>query len=720
MQKKITHILHLLLPLLFIGHTSLFAQCNGNFTINSQEELDAFMDNGCTNINGYLLISGSGFTNLSGLENLTSIGGDLRIYACSNLVNLAGLENLNFIGGAIEIKKNTALSQIQLPQLNSLGTNSVEGGFAITQNNALTSIDNFYSLEKIYGDFRIVSNPSLESITGFDALTEIQIDLIISDNLNLTDISGLQNLTDLSGDLVIRHNFNLPSIDLQDLNIVKGEVQIAYNTSLEGVNTLINLEEVYGDFTVAHHPLNNFPNLRFIRNELILEEYSQVALNAFPTLEYLNRFNVYNTGLVEIDFSFPKAIEIDQLEISYNSLLEKITGLNQVFTTSRFRITNNSAIKSVEGFANLNNVDNYLSIRSCSYLNSLSGFENLKHVGNLGIWYTGLKQINFFPSIESIESLTISSNLNLINIDGQPHFINIGSLIINYNPNLEKIAGFSEIDNVLISITGNYSLEKIEGFNKLKQSPEIFISNNDALTQIDAFTQLKELGKLTITKNELLSHLGGFEQLKTVQNAIDIESNFNLKTIDAFPNLTSIGSFILENNILLKEFSPLSSLVLVNDSITLTTNYQLASCCQLLCWDQLANGTTILAQNEESCNSLEAIEANCDQNTCWDIEPTIESLTAYPIPTEDKLTLNFDAFVTDLVLWERTIFPYKVWNLNGQLVDQNAVYPIGANLVDYPNRNFSFDVSKYESGIYVLKLFHPETGEAWSVRFIKQ
>jgi len=65
-------------------------------TFTTQAEIDNFQTNypGCTEIEGNVTINGDDITNLNGLENLTSIGGDLEIYYNETLVSLAGLENI--------------------------------------------------------------------------------------------------------------------------------------------------------------------------------------------------------------------------------------------------------------------------------------------------------------------------------------------------------------------------------------------------------------------------------------------------------------------------------------------------------------------------------------------------------------------------------------------------------------------------------------------------
>src|SRR5690606_12196009 len=73
----------------------------GDVILTSQTEVDAFATNypNCTEISSDLNISGSTITNLDGLSNLTSVGGNLYISSNSSLTNLDGLSNLTSVGG---------------------------------------------------------------------------------------------------------------------------------------------------------------------------------------------------------------------------------------------------------------------------------------------------------------------------------------------------------------------------------------------------------------------------------------------------------------------------------------------------------------------------------------------------------------------------------------------------------------------------------------------
>ena len=98
-------------------------------------------------------------TNLSGLDNLTSIGGDLRINSNDGLTSLNGLsDSLTSIGGTLQIFNNDSLTS--LSGLENL--NSIEGWLQIIDNDALTSLSGLDSLDHTtLQHLRIEDNPNL-------------------------------------------------------------------------------------------------------------------------------------------------------------------------------------------------------------------------------------------------------------------------------------------------------------------------------------------------------------------------------------------------------------------------------------------------------------------------------------------------------------------------------------------------------------------------------
>jgi len=121
------------------GVVSCFPQ---GISFVSQTDIENFQSSNpdCKVIGGNVTISGPDINNLSFLASIVSIGGNLEIYDNPNLVNLNGLDNITSINGSLIIGNNNGgnslLSNLTgLNQLRFLG-----GDLNITGNDVLSSL----------------------------------------------------------------------------------------------------------------------------------------------------------------------------------------------------------------------------------------------------------------------------------------------------------------------------------------------------------------------------------------------------------------------------------------------------------------------------------------------------------------------------------------------------------------------------------------------------
>lgn len=146
---------------------------------------------GASTIDGDLVVYGVSDTDLSFLECLTEVTGDLVLYDNDALVDTTGLTWIEQIGGDIIIVENDALVSFD----------------------ALTLVTELHSSENpevpapdIDHALVIKSNAQLESIDGLANLVVVPGHLQVRDNPNLGDIAGLVGVVYVGGRLVINHN----------------------------------------------------------------------------------------------------------------------------------------------------------------------------------------------------------------------------------------------------------------------------------------------------------------------------------------------------------------------------------------------------------------------------------------------------------------------------------------------------------------------------------
>jgi hypothetical protein len=109
-------------------------------TFSTQSEIENFHINYpfCEQIEGDVTISGNLIDDLSGLNTISSIGGNLIISDNTNLTSLAGLENLSSIGEALIISNNDGLISLSgIDNINSFTINDL----TIINNSSLSTCE---------------------------------------------------------------------------------------------------------------------------------------------------------------------------------------------------------------------------------------------------------------------------------------------------------------------------------------------------------------------------------------------------------------------------------------------------------------------------------------------------------------------------------------------------------------------------------------------------
>jgi len=258
----------------FISYAALSQSCLPDGVVfTTQKQIDNFRNDypGCSEIEGNLLIYGTGIYNLTGLNVLTSIGGYLEIICTQSLINLSGLENLTHIGSHLRIEENYALKN-------------------------LTGLDN---LSSVGGDLRILYNEFLVSLNGLSKLNSISEFIEISHNPALTSLLGLEKINPSSiNDLFISYNNSLANCNVQficDYLTGISACHIYYNSV--GCNCqeevrdscgILSVHEIslFEDVILKPNPLTNSTTLSYELQQpekVILCIYNQMGKQVYQT-----------------------------------------------------------------------------------------------------------------------------------------------------------------------------------------------------------------------------------------------------------------------------------------------------------------------------------------------------------------------------------------------------------------------------------------------------
>ena len=552
------------LSVLLLLFTNLNAQVyNGDLTLTSQAQVDAF---NYTSVTGDLTIQESvsgNIVNLNGLSELTSVGADLNILSNEALNNLTGLSNLGSIGGDLFIA-GTALSDIE--GLNNLTT--IGGILYLKVNPALTNISGLNGLISIGGQFRVVDSDLLAKIDGLNGLITLGGELKIESYNALTSIDGLNSLTAIVGDLEI------------------------FGSSLTHIGGFTSLSSIEGDLFISGTALSDidgFNNLTTIGGILYLK------IN--PALINISGLN----GLTSIG---------GQLRIVGSDALAKIDGFNGLKTIGGgLNIESYDALTSINGFNSLTTLTG-LEIHG-NLLTHIGGFSSLSSIeGQLFISGTALTDIDGLSNLTTIGGdLYLKINPALVNISGLNGLTSIGGqLRIIGSDALAKIDGLNGLKTIEgdLQIDSYTSLTSIEGLKSLNSIGGNFEIHGNSLTNIDGLFNLTSVAGDLFFSGTAVSNLHGLKSLASVGGYLYFKINNSLTNLDGLENLTSVGEYLaISSNNSLTNLDGLLNLTSVGGDLYIQDNTNLSRFCGLY---KLLQGNGLAGSYNVSGNAVNPTE----------------------------------------------------------------------------------------------------------------
>lgn len=308
--------------LIFFLSISGFGQCPSNVTFQNQAQVDAFitMYPNCTAISGNVTIdpSASGpIYNLNGLQNITSIGGSLRITQHSvNIGNLNGLENLTYIGRDIYINDTWISNIFGLQNLAYVGGNIEIVGNHISSFSPLNNITHIGGSLKLSNDDNYASSSGLmlqvSNIPGdleyyLDGNNDTNLNALSSINSiggnciigvdNIQDLTGLSNLTSIGGTLDVSVYSNFVSLNGLDSLTSLGGLNLAtvYSTyNLRDISALQNITSLDNGGLYLYN-LQNLNNLSGLQNlTSISGDIAIIGCNSLTTINELSGVDMSN------------------------------------------------------------------------------------------------------------------------------------------------------------------------------------------------------------------------------------------------------------------------------------------------------------------------------------------------------------------------------------------------------------------------------------------
>ncbi len=294
-------------------------------TLLSQADVNEFgvLYPDCTELEVNLQIGNTGWNDpitdiidLSPLNNIAIIGGNLAIGKIDSSATLAGLSGLNSIGGNLDFSEAPVQGLTGLNNLNTVGGNfeiwnpgslvGLESLTSIGGNLRADQLENFQGLNNltsIGGDL----DSNVESFEGLDNLTSIGGELFISENHNANNFVGLESLTSIGATLEIDENCGITSFaGLENLSYIGGVLDIDSEcdgiTSYSGLENLTTIEGGIAIRGVAANDFTGLENLSTVGGNIYISASDMSSLDG---LESITNFGgtvqlTYNDSLTDI------------------------------------------------------------------------------------------------------------------------------------------------------------------------------------------------------------------------------------------------------------------------------------------------------------------------------------------------------------------------------------------------------------------------------------
>ncbi|OAB79630.1 T9SS type A sorting domain-containing protein [Cochleicola gelatinilyticus] len=337
-------------------------------------------------LKSFSLYQTDSFSDLSGLENITSITGGISISENSGLTNLNGLQvDLS------ESPNNSRITIINNPILQTISglLNSATGTFSIIviNNPNLNSLSGLEPIDQIQS-LRIDNNDALQNLVGLEGVTECR-EFLLRDNEQMVDVSGFQQVafTDLSfiDKFVVTNNPSLISLSgLTTGSAELKEVLIANNPLLENLDGLEGVSSVRYKLEVKENDalehLDGLVNVSSFGRDLIIKN---------------------NPSLLHVDGLINCVFLRRSLIIQDNEALQNLNGLaniqNEILFTAQYLFDANPQLSDISGLANFN-------------FTSLNAESELSFQGNTSLSSCAVESVCDFLASDSLAEITIMNN----------------------------------------------------------------------------------------------------------------------------------------------------------------------------------------------------------------------------------------------------------------------------------------------------------------------
>jgi len=548
------NLVTLIIFFLFSMNIPLFSQSclPEGIIFTKQSQIDSFQINypGCTEIEGFVDITGNDISNLKGLEVLTYIGGNVCIEKINTLLSLTGLHNITAIGGGLNIYEVPRL--LNLKGLNKLS--SIGGALTLNIPDDPTDLSGLGNLNTV-GDSVLIRTRSLKNLTGLNNLTSIGGTLRIEDCYSLTNLSALANLNYIGGDFWAEDNVvmvnltglnNLTSIGrdlyiedydrmvnltgLNNVTSIGGKIYIEGNNGLTSLTGLENIDAgSINELCIFINTILSKCEVQSICEYLVSPNGKIVIYDNAPGCNSVEEIKeACESSCLPEGITFSSQAQIDNFKTSYPDCTD-IGGDVEIVSS------NGNSISDLSGLNNITSIGGFLKIEGNEELTSLTGLDNVTYIGSdlSLIMNNSLTNLVGLDNLTSIGGdLSISGNENLSSLTGLINVAYIGEdLLIEYNRYLVNLTGLNNLTYVgeNLWIKNNDALTSLTGLDNIDASyiNNISIQNNSSLTYCEVLSMCNFIG-FSSGNVDIYDNASGCNNLEEIANVCGVSVSDNI------------------------------------------------------------------------------------------------------------------------------------------------------------------------------------------------
>jgi hypothetical protein len=465
------------------------------------------------------------------LDGIDCILGDLNIWPTS-LIDLSGLESLRYVRGDVLVGVSQSLNSFSgLASLETIG-----GSLTIQQTPVLVSATGLSGLKRVGGDVRILQNVTLQTLNGLDALEAIGGSLVLTDNQNLNLLGdGLAALTYVGGLFTLKNNPYLLGLSLDAFEHAAGGLYVSDNAALSnitlpelkysgadivltnGATTTIDmsgLEATLGDLHVSLNdegvPFSDlasadFGALEVVGGELFVSGGADLLALAWPELVFVDGNLLLGAAEAVLDLDLPKLARVGgDLRLQNLDRLRSVELPNLIQVGGTLALTGGDRLENAH-FPELVSVTELVSATQLPILQTLE-LPGLVTAGGFTLEQCGQELLSL-ETVDVSSLRTLTDEWYVAYSSGSPTFI---------APELTDVGAFAFEYNDFVSI---------EGFPKLASiAADLVVQHHEQLIEVRGFDNLTSVGgDVWILDNQQLGDLTGFERLSTVTGMLTFE-----------------------------------------------------------------------------------------------------------------------------------------------------------------------------------------------------